>query len=70
MNTGDPHRAFYYQTYRSFNDRKAAEEALHILLAGYRRPGTEWFDINPEDAERLLYALDKDDPKGSSSNAK
>ncbi|WP_369523360.1 GIY-YIG nuclease family protein [Sinorhizobium meliloti] len=41
----------------AFHDRKQAEAALRGALDGYRVPGTEWFNIHPEEAAGLLWAV-------------
>ncbi|RVB02851.1 GIY-YIG nuclease family protein [Mesorhizobium sp. M7A.F.Ca.CA.004.02.1.1] len=54
MNTNDPDRAYRFHETRIFDDRKQAETLLHELLAGYRIPGTEWFELHPDDAAGML----------------
>lgn len=54
MNTNDPFRKYKYHATRMFKDRKAAEAALHELAAGYRKTRTEWFQLHPDDAKRIL----------------
>ncbi|WP_353018720.1 GIY-YIG nuclease family protein [Mesorhizobium sp. M1403] len=57
MNTSDPNRAYTFHETRTFDDRQQAETILHELLAGYRIPGTEWFELHPDDAAGMLRGL-------------
>ncbi|WP_352782125.1 GIY-YIG nuclease family protein [Mesorhizobium sp. M0244] len=57
MNTNDPDRAYRFHETRIFDDRKQAETILHELLDGYRIPGTEWFELHPDDAAGMLRGL-------------
>ncbi|PDT45359.1 hypothetical protein CO661_24155 [Sinorhizobium fredii] len=71
MQTNCPHRDYSFFTVREFHDRKQAEAVLHGLLDGYRVPGTEWFNIHPEEAAGLLWAVARRDalPEGPEGDA-
>lgn len=58
MNTNDPERAYRFYSTREFADRKLAEATLHALVGGFRIPGTEWFDLHPDDATEFLKGLE------------
>ncbi|WP_352901446.1 GIY-YIG nuclease family protein [Mesorhizobium sp. M1307] len=64
MNTNDPDRAYRFHETRIFNDRKQAEAILHELLDGYRIPGTEWFELHPDDAAGMLRGLHRRQSSG------
>ncbi|MRN79468.1 hypothetical protein GJU90_13795 [Brucella sp. 10RB9210] len=54
MNTGDPNRSYAYHDTKRFTNRSLAERRIHDSVAGFRIPGTEWFDLHPDDAIKFL----------------